>query len=41
MLKFTVIALLAFTTLTAPSAAFACPQGYVVCGEQKQLCCPS
>jgi hypothetical protein len=40
MLKFTFIALLALSTLTMPNAAFACPEGYVACGESNQLCCP-
>jgi hypothetical protein len=29
-------AALVFTTVTA----WACPGGYVPCGEKKQLCCP-
>ena len=29
-------AVVAFTTV----AAWACPGGYVPCGEKKQLCCP-
>ena len=37
MLKLAILALL----LTLPSAALACPFGYVPCGESGQLCCPA
>jgi hypothetical protein len=36
MLKFTILALM----LIVPSAALACPFGYVPCGQTNQLCCP-
>jgi hypothetical protein len=31
-----IAAVIAFTTVTA----WACPGGYVACGERNQLCCP-
>ncbi len=32
--------LFALSALTATTAAHACPQGYVPCGQTSQLCCP-
>ncbi len=40
MTKSVFAALLALSAMTVTTAAFACPQGYVPCGETSQLCCP-
>ncbi len=40
MFKIVFVALLTLSTLTVASAAIACPDGYVPCGETSQLCCP-
>jgi len=41
MLKFAFAALIALSTMMAPSLSFACPAGYAACGESSQLCCPA
>ena len=40
MLRFAFVTLLTLSTLGVTTAAFACPSGYVSCGESGQLCCP-
>lgn len=39
-LRLTAIAVVAIVIVFATAAAWACPAGYVSCGERKQLCCP-
>ena len=40
MFRYSIAILVTLAVLSTATTSFACPSGYVPCGQTSQLCCP-